>query len=208
MEINHKALSLFDYIGANNQSNNVLEGLAKDFKKDVGAGIDTLDSGLQLGKFEETIALLEKGEIDVDLNIVENYYQFNKQKLDRELAQLAESYDLNADVSVTLQEGDWVVDGDSKNADALQLHLNKDTRLKGLIQQTAKLSQFVEWGQAREQAAIYKTEEMPEEKIVDFLKEARLVISQDNQLILSQKESGFSSRGYTSALIDSIAEKS
>ena len=41
-----------------------------------------LESGLNKGQFEETLKLLEKGEVDIDLNLVDNYYQFNRQKLD------------------------------------------------------------------------------------------------------------------------------
>lgn len=205
-EVDNNSLSLFDYIGSDNQSNDVLQGLDKNFNKDIGAGLDVLESGLNKGQFEETLELLEKGEIDVDLNLIDNYYQFNQQKLNREIAQLAESFDLSSEVAVTLQEGKLVVEGDSKDAKALQQYLDKDTRLSDLVQQTAKLSQFVEWGQAKEQAAVYQSEDMPEEQLLDFLKDARLVMSQENQFLLSEKGSAFYSQGHTQLLIDKISQ--
>ena len=82
MEINNKALSLFNYIGNNNNSNDVLQSLGKSYDRDIGAGLDVLENGLNKGQFEETLKLLEKGEVDIDLNLVDNYYQFNRQKLD------------------------------------------------------------------------------------------------------------------------------
>ena len=206
MEINNKALSLFNYIGDYNKSNDVLQTLAKNNNKDIGGGLDVLENGLNKGQFEETLKLLEKGEIDIDLNLVGNYFQFNQQKLDREITQLAKNFDLSSEIAVTLQDGKLVVDGDSNNAKALQQYLDKDIRLNTLVQQTGKLSQFVEWGEAKQQAAEYKSEDMPQEQLVDFLKDARLVVTQNNQLIMSEKGSGFYSQGHTQYLTDNIVQ--
>ncbi|MFT6991271.1 MAG: hypothetical protein ACJASL_003258 [Paraglaciecola sp.] len=206
MEINNKALSLFNYIGDNNKSNDVLQTLAKSNDKDIGAGLDVLETGLNKGKFEETLKLIEKGEIDVDLNLVDNYYQFNQQRLNREMTQLAKNFDLSPEVTVTLQENKLVLEGDSKNSKSLQQYLDKDIRLNTLVQQTGKLSQFVEWGEAKQQAAQFKSEDMPEEQLLDFLKDARSVVTQNNQFIMSEKGSAFSSQGYTKFLIDKYVQ--
>jgi hypothetical protein len=206
MEINNKPLSLFNFIGDNNKSNDILQSLAKSQDKNISAGLDVLENGLNKGQFEETLKLLEKGEIDIDLNLVDNYYQFNQLKLDREISQLVKNFDFSSEVAVTLQDGKLVVQGDSKNAKALQQYLDKDTRLNTLVQQTGKLSQFVEWGQAKMQAAQYKSEGMPEEQLIDFLKNARLVVTQNNQFIMSEKGSGFYSQGHTQYLIDNISQ--
>jgi hypothetical protein len=206
MEINNKALSLFNYIGDNNKSNDVLQTLAKSNNKDIGGGLDVLENGLKKGQFEETLKLLEKGEIDIDLNLVGNYFEFNQQKLDREITQLAKNFDLSSEITVTLQDGKLVVDGDPNNAKALQQYLDKDIRLNKLVQQTGKLSQFVEWGEAKQQAAQYKSDDMPEEQLVDFLKDARLVVTQNNQFIMSENGSGFYSQGHTQYLTDNISQ--
>jgi hypothetical protein len=206
MEVSSNALSLFNYIGDSDKSNDVLQALANNNKKDVGGSLDVLESGLNNGKFEETLELMESGEIGIDLNLVENYYQFNQQKLNREVAQLAKNFDLESEVTVTLQDGELVVEGDSDNAKALQHYLDKDTRLSALVQQTAKLSQFIEWGQAKEQAAEYTSEDMPEEQLLDFLKDARLVMTENNQFIMSDIGSTFYSKGHTQYLIDKISK--
>ena len=209
MEINSNSLSLFNYIGDNSsKADDVLQELAQGNYKDIGGGLDVLESGLKRGAFEETLRLLEKGEIDIDLNLVENYYQFNQQKLNREVAQLAENLALGSEVIVAIQNGELVVEGESDNAKALQQYIDKDGRLSALVQQTAKLSQFVEWGQAKVQAAEYQSQDMPEEQLVDFLKDARLVVTQNNQFIMSDKGSAFYSHGHTQYLIDKIAEES
>ncbi|MFT5923334.1 MAG: hypothetical protein ACI9LE_000313 [Paraglaciecola sp.] len=208
MQITSNPLSLFNYIGDNNnKADDVLLDLAKGNKKDVGGGLDVLESGLNRGAFEETLQLLEKGEIDIDLNLVENYYHFNQQKLNREVTDLAENFDLVSEVRVTIQDGALLIAGESDNSKALQQYLNKDNRLSTLVQQTAKLSQFVEWGQAKEQAAKYKSEDMPEAQLIDFLKDARLVVTQNNQFIMSETGSTFYSQGHTQMLIDKLSKE-
>ncbi|WP_299074023.1 hypothetical protein [uncultured Paraglaciecola sp.] len=204
IEINNKALSLFNYIGSNSQSDEVLQGLAQNVDRDISGSIDVLESGLHTGKFDETLALLEKGEIDIDLNTVDNYFQFNRQKLNREIAELAKNFDLSSEVAISIEDDKLLVAGDTKSTQALQQYFDKDTRLNTLVQQTAKLSQFVEWGQAKQQAAVYKSEDMPEEQLVDFLKDARLVVTQQNQFLLSDKGSAFYSQGHSQFLMDKI----
>ena len=206
MEINNKSLSLFNYISDTNKSNEVLQTLAKSNDRDVGAGLQVLENGLDKGQFEETLKLLEKDEIDIDLNLVGNYQQFNQQKLDREISQLAKNFDLSSEVTATLQENKLVLEGDNKNVKALQQYLDKDIRLNTLVQQTGKLSQFVEWGEAKQQAAQFKSEDMPEEQLLDFLKDARSVVTQNNQFIMSEKGSSFSSQGNTKFLIDKYVQ--
>ena len=159
------------------------------------------------GAFEENLQLLEKGEIDIDLYLVENYQQFNQQKLNREITQLAKSFDLGSEVVVSIQNGELLVAGESVNAKVIQQYLNKDTRLNTLVQQTAKLSQFVEWGQAKEQAAAYQSEGMPEEQLVDFLKNARLVVTQGNEFYMSDKGSAFYSQGHTQSIVEKVAQE-
>ena len=207
MEISGNGLSLFNYIGDSNKSNEVLQALANNSSKDVSGGLDVLKSGLNNDKFEETLALMEKGEIDIDLNLVENYYQFNQQKLNQEVAHLAKNFDLESEVIVTLQDGELLVEGDSDNAKALQRYLDKDTRLSALLQQTAKLSQFVEWGEAKNQAAVYQSEDMPEEQLLDFLNDARLVMTQSNQFLMSDIGSTFYSKGHTQQVIDNFSRE-
>lgn len=206
MEIDNKSLSLFNYIGDNNKSNDVLQTLAKSNNKDIGAGLDVLESGLNKSQFEETLQLMEKGEIDIDLNLVGNYYQFNQQRLDREIAQLAKDFDLSSDVTVILQDAKLMVQGDTENTQSLQQYFDKDKRLNALVQQTGKLSQFVEWGEAKKQAGEYKSQDMPEEQLLDFLKDARLVVTQSNQFILSDRGSAFYSQGHTQFLIDKVSQ--
>ncbi|AGH43876.1 hypothetical protein [Paraglaciecola psychrophila] len=207
MQITSNPLSLFSYIGDNNKADDVLQDLAKGNKKDVSGGLDVLESGLNRGAFEETLQLFEKGEVDIDLNLVKNYYKFNQEKLNREVAHLAENFDLGSEVRVTIQDGALLVAGEADNSKALQQYIDKDNRLSTLIQQTAKLSQFVEWGQAKQQAAIYKSEDMPEAQLVDFLKDARLVVTQSNHFIMSEMGSTFYSQGHTQRLIDNNSKQ-
>lgn len=206
MQITSNSLSLLSYIGENNiKSNDLLRGIAEDNSKDVGGVIDVLVSGLNKGAFGETLQLMNKGEID--LKLAENCYHFNQQKLNRDVAQLAGNFELGSAVTVKLEGEELFVEGESDNAKALQKYFDKDNGLRVLVQQTAKLSQFVEWGQAKEQAAEYKSNDMPEAKLLDFLKEARLLVTQSNQFIMSDKGSAIYSQGHTQYLIDKMSKE-
>jgi hypothetical protein len=108
---------------------------------------------------------------------------------------------------VKLEGEELFVEGESDNAKALQKYFDKDNGLRVLVQQTAKLSQFVEWGQAKEQAAEYKSNDMPEAKLLDFLKEARSLVTQSNQFIMSDKGSAIYSQGHTQYLIDKMSKE-
>ena len=145
---------------------------------------------------------MKSGEIDIDINQVENYYQFNLQRLKQEVAQLAKKFDLESEIVITLHQTGLVVEGRSDNTKALQQYLDKGIQFSALVQQTAKLSQFVEWGQAKDVAAQYQAEDMPEEQLVGFLKDASLIMSQVNQFIMSDLGSTFYSKGHTQQLID------
>jgi hypothetical protein len=48
---------------------------------------------------------------------------------------------------------------------------------------------------------------MPEAQLLDFLKNARLVVTQSNQFIMSDKGSAFYSQGHTQYLIDKIPKE-
>jgi hypothetical protein len=74
-------------------------------------------------------------------------YQFNQQKTKRDVAQLGGGdFELFHAVIVKLEGMELLVEGESDDAKALQKYLDKDNSPRVLVQQTAKLSQFVEWG--------------------------------------------------------------
>ncbi|MEP4888494.1 MAG: hypothetical protein ABJV04_00585 [Aliiglaciecola sp.] len=200
MEINTQPLSLFDYIGNQTQGNQDLENIAISAKQDIKGGLAVLDSGLANQEFEETLRLLEKGEIDLDLNTVENYYQFNQERLNKEVEQLLAQFDSVDSLEISIENDKLTVTGDDQSAQALQKYLDRDSRLNSLVQQTAKLSQFVEWGKAKEQAAVYQQENMPEETLVDYLKDAREVVNNTNEWVISPKGGYFTSHGQTDLL--------
>jgi hypothetical protein len=89
---------------------------------------------------EETLQLMNKSEIDIDLKLVENCYHFNQQKLNRDVAQLAGNLELGSAVTVKLEGEELLVEGESDNAKALQKYFDKDNGLRVLVQQTVKLS--------------------------------------------------------------------
>ncbi len=201
MEVSNRSMSLFDYIGGNDQPQKSLENIAKHSQRDVAAGFSQFHQNLQSGDWESTLEAMKKGEIDLDLDLINNYFMFNQQKLDREVAQLAEQYELPSPLAIRVGQDGLEVESEQGQSKALQHLLDKDQRLTKLVQQTAKLSQFVEWGEAKQQAAIDKEQGMSDEDIVNFLKQARTVVTDSNYLIIEKQASGFSSVGSTASLL-------
>ncbi|WP_158965693.1 hypothetical protein [Paraglaciecola sp. L3A3] len=201
MQIN-KALTLFDYIGDNNKSTSILEDLANKQGQNIAGNIQAVDTELSLGQFEGTLDKIEKGEIEVNSATLENYFQFNKNKLNNEFKQLADVYQINIDSEITIEDGKLLVSGDTKNAKQLQQYLDADQRLNKLVQQSSRLSKLIEWDQAKQQAAKLKEQDVPEQQIVDFLKEGRQVVNNDNKLLFTNVGLGFTSEGQTQVLVD------
>lgn len=207
MNIYTNTHSLFDYIGGNQQSHDQLSKLANNNGKDITSAFKSLDQGMVQGKFDETLKLMESGQINLSIDKIKNYLGFNQEQLGRELRQLAQRFDLPNDIKLSL-DGDKVkVVGDSQKHTELQHYLDKDGRLNKLIRQTGKLSQFVEWGNAKNEAATFKQQGMEEDKLVSFLKDARQVLHNSQQLSFSSNQVKLSSSGHTQGLVEKITGK-
>lgn len=205
MQIN-KALTLFDYIGDNNKSTSILDDLANKQEKNVAEGIHAVDNGLNLGQFEGTLEKIEKGEIEIKPETLQNYFQFNKDRLASEFKNLADTYHVNSETQLSIEEGKVLVSGDTKSSEQLQQYLDKDQRFNKLIQQSSRLSKLIEWGQAKQQATTYKEQDVPEQKIIAFLQDSRQVVNNSNKLLFTNQGLGFISEGQTQVIVDKIAE--
>lgn len=205
MQIN-KALSLFDYIGDDTKSTSILDDLANKQTQNIAGGIQAVDSGLSLGKFEDTLKKIENGDIEVNSTTLQNYLEFNKGKLTSEFNQLTEVYQINIETQISIEEGKVLVSDDTKSSEQLQQYLDKDQRFNKLIQQSSRLSKLIEWDHAKQQAGTYKEQDMPEQQIIDFLKDSRKVVNNHNKLLFTNQGLGFTSEGQTQVLIDKKAE--
>lgn len=205
MQIN-KALSLFDYIGDDTKSTSILDDLANKQTQNIAGSIQAVDSGLSLGQFESTLQKIESGEIELNSDALQNYFQFNKDRLTSGFENLADTYHVNSETQLSIEEGKVLVSGDTKSSEQLQQYLDKDQRLNKLIQQSSRLSKLIEWDHAKQQAGTYKEQDMPEQQIIDFLKDSRKVVNNNNKLLFTNQGLGFISEGQTQVLIDKIAE--
>lgn len=206
MQIQNNPLTLFDFIGNRERANEVLDGLAKGSGKDVSAGIKAFDAGLNQNEFEDTLKRIEGGELDVDLPTIENYFEFNQNRLASAVETLQRSFELDPAAEVVIKDGELVV-SEHPDKDRIENYLQQDRSLNTLITQTSKLSQFVEWAQAKGQAAIFKDQGMPEAELVEFLKDARTVVTDSNRIILTDQSASFLSQGRTSSVIDKYTAK-
>lgn len=206
MDISNKPSSILDYIGNQQKSVDTLNALAQRQRQNVSSGIGALDAGLGGARFDETLQALERGDINVDLGTVDNYFQFNRSRLSRELTELAGQFQSSLPVRISVEDQQLRVEDDSPEGQRLQQYLDRDTRLNELFRQTSRLSQFVEWGEARQQASRYQSDEVAQDSIVNFLQDARRVISENNSLSLSRTDITLASEGYSGRLIDDFEE--
>ncbi|MDU0353091.1 hypothetical protein RS130_03335 [Paraglaciecola aquimarina] len=202
-----KALTLFDYISDNNQATSTLENLANKQASNIASSIQAVDDGLSLGQFEETLDKIESGEIEVNSETLQNYFEFNKNRLTNQFSQLIDTYQITTETEISIQDDKLTVSGDTKSAQQLQQYLDSDQNLNRLIQQSSRLSKLIEWDQAKQQASIYKEQDMTDEKIVDFLKDSRKIVGDNNKLLFTNAGLGFDSEGQTQAIIEQTEPK-
>ncbi|WJG10700.1 hypothetical protein [Aliiglaciecola sp. LCG003] len=206
MQINPSQTSLFDYIYDSDKSASTLETIGKNQSKNISSGLSAFETGLQRNEFDDTLKRIEKGQIDLDVNTVEHYLQFNLQRLEQQVSSLQSRFDLQQPIRITIAEDGLQVDTQSQPE--LQGYLAKDQRLTSLLEQTSKLSQFMEWAAAKQQAASFQSEDMPEDTLINFLQDARKVVTEPNSIFLSSKGVTFGSQGHSQKLIEQYSENS
>ena len=205
MQVNNQALSLFDYIENRNKANETLDNLGKRQKLDLSESFASLNQGLNADKFEDTLKRLEKGEIDLDGNSVEHYLSFNLNKLEKEVQSIRRQFDVSDKVAIKIEDNKLTIEGDDN--ERLQYYLDQNQALQKLVNQTSRLSKFVEWSEAKSQAAEFKEQGMDEDKLVEFLKDSRKVVTESDHLLVSNNAFGFDSQGYAKSVIDKYTEK-
>lgn len=202
--------SLFNYLGDTNNAQSALQDVVEKSKQAnaLSDAFVNFKSELQGNQIDAFLEKMENGDATLNSTTLTNYLEFNRQKLASELNNLAAKFGITDDKSFTISKGKLVVetDGNTLGLDRATLHLQqyleKDANLTSLIEQTSRLSQFTEWGEATNFASSLKEENADEQTIQSFLKDARSSVMSDNTLIFNKSGFGFSSEGKTKALIE------
>lgn len=202
--------SLFNYLGDTNNAQSALQDVVEKSKQAnaLSDAFVNFKSELQGSQIDAFLEKMENGDATLNSTTLTNYLEFNRQKLASELNNLAAKFGITDDKSFTISKGKLVVetDGNTLGLDRATLHLQqyleKDANLTSLIEQTSRLSQFSEWGEATNFASSLKEENADEQTIQSFLKDARSSVMSDNTLIFNKSGFGFSSEGKTKALIE------
>lgn len=208
MDVTYNKPSLFDYINNSSTSSATMEGLTEKSKQNSQLGLTyaTLNAGLSEGKIDATLNKIESGELSLDSGILSNYLEFNQQKLASQLNSLAESLSIEDETSFLINEEGLSLSDPSDKNQRLARYIEKDDNLRELITQTSKLSQLVEWEDAKTQAATLTENSADEEEVQHFLLQAREVVNNTNRFTLSQDGFGFTSEGHTQRIIESTNE--
>lgn len=209
MQVNPNPLSLFDFIGNQNKAREVFNQLSERPEQGIQKGFQSFEQGLAQDQYESTLKRLESGEINLDLATVENYLAFNLKKLDNEVNSLRRTFGLEQDLAIKIEGNSLQIDltNQEETDQHLQRYLEKNDQLSNLITQTSKLSKFVEWSEAKTQAAEFKEKGMEESKLIEFLKDARKVVTEPDHLLIERNATYFDSQNYAKFVIDKYTEK-
>ena len=207
--------SLFNYLGDTANAKSALQDVVEKSKQAnaLGDAFTTFDSELKGNQVDAYLQKIESGEAALNNNTIANYLDFNRQKLATALSDLAAKLGISDDTPLTISNGKLQIDNSDGNKELdkttlrLQQYLEKDSNLTSLIQQTSRLSQFKEWGDATSFASTLKEEGTDDAAIQSFLKEARLSVTSDNVLAFNQNGFGFTSDGQTAALIEAFEKQ-
>jgi len=200
--------SLFNYLGDTANAQSALQDVVEKSKQAnaLGDAFSAFNGELQGNQIDTYLEKIESGEASLNGNTIANYLDFNRQKLASELSDLAAKLGISDDTKLTVSKGELVIESSQgeQELDKTTLRLQQYTNLTSLIQQTSRLSQFKEWGDATSFASTLQEKGTDEATIQSFLKEARTSVTSDNTLIFNKNGFGFSSDGKTDALIDAF----
>ena len=207
--------SLFNYLGDTANAQSALQDVVEKSKQAnaLGDAFSAFNGELQGNQIDTYLEKIESGEASLNGNTIANYLDFNRQKLASELSDLAAKLGISDDTKLTVSKGELVIESSQgeqeldKTTLRLQQYLEKDSNLTSLIQQTSRLSQFNEWGDATSFASTLQEKGTDEATIQSFLKEARTSVTSDNTLIFNKNGFGFSADGKTDALIDAFEKQ-
>ena len=207
MQVRNQAMSLFNYLENQAASDQALKNAADKQSANNIQDLSLVNLGISQGNFDEMLSEMEKGTLNVNLKTMGNYVDFNMQKLNREVGDLAQSFGLNLPTEISLEDGKLSVLDDSPAGQSFQDYLDKDSRLNSLAQQTGKLSQFYEWGLVREQAGSYQNSGVDDDNLLGFLQEGREKIVHQNRLLIDSDGVQYLSQGQSGQLAEKFNEQ-
>ena len=217
VRLSNQAMSLFNYLDNQHASEQALQQVASNQKQATFQELTVANGSIAQGNFDELLNDIENGTSNIDLNTMANYVNFNMNKLNDEITQLANRYQVSLPVEIALKN-DSLEDNSLKdnalqvldNSDAgqaLQSYLDKDQRLQHLVNQTSKLSEFYEWGSVREQGLNYQNANIDDDSLLEYLQEGRNQIIHQNSLTIHSHGAQFSSENQAEQLIAKYNEK-
>lgn len=199
--ISNQAMNLFNYLENQSATDQALQQIASQQKKDNFQDLSLASSSIIQGNFDELLSDIENGTANINLNTIANYFEFNMNKLNSEITQLASTYQVGLPVEITMTEGQLTVQDSSDAGQALQNYLDKDQRVQNLVNQSSKLSEFFEWGTVREQGLQYQNADIADDALLDFLQAGREQIIHQNGLLITADGAAFRSQHQAEQLI-------
>ena len=207
VSIANQAMSLFNYLENQQASEQTLQHSASNPKHATSQEISVANNGIAQGNFDELFNDIENGTTNIDLNTMANYVNFNMNKLNVEITQLANDDKVNLPIEIALEANALQVIDNSDAGQALQNHLDKDQRLQSLVNQTSKLSEFYEWGKVREQGLNYQNANIDNDSLLEYLQEGRNQIIHQNSLTINSHGTTLHSENQAEQLIEKYNEK-
>jgi hypothetical protein len=200
MQVQNKALSLFDFIGNANKADSSLEhAIAKQkASTNMANEIRELQSDISSDKVDDTLARLNNGDSNLSLQTIDNMLNFKMMSVSEDLQQVAADLGINSEVQISHIDGQWHVKGASDNNRSLQQlqnYLDRNAGLQSKLDTVNQLSEMVELGQSQEFAKQLQAADVSEPDIVTYLTQAREYLFSIDSFNLSSKKVSLVSRG-------------
>lgn len=207
MQINNAGKTLLDYLDNRNKSSEALGHAAHGQNhRDIFVELKAVEQSVAENNLDSTFALVDDLENSVSAQTIDNMIAFKGRKVEERLSDIAEGLGVAQEVKVQLDEGAWkVVDSpelSEKQSDYINNYLQADRRLNSELTQLNRLSKVYEFSQIKEEAAKLKSEDEPESNIIDFLKNSRQSIFENDVIRFSKSSFEIGSRGLAASLID------
>lgn len=210
MQIQASGLTLFDFLADPQQSESLLQDVAKSQKQHIGDDIDTLQDSLKGGRIDEALERLQSGEGGVNLQTLDNMIAFNMRPIANDLQQMASRLGIKQPVELKQVEDKWLVDGAGKNDRALQQlqnYIERNSALTDKLNKLNTLSEFYELGQTQEYARQLKDADVAEADVINYLVDSRKFIFELDNFQISEHGVTLASREQSLKLFEQAKTK-
>lgn len=210
MQVLNTPLSLFDYISNSSKADSSLASLATKQKQDVGNDIRNLQRDIATGDLDSTLAQIQSGDTSLNLQSLENMFNFNMLSVSKDLQQVAQDLGIEESVDLKHIDGYWQVQHqalpDDRAMQQLQTYLDRNKTLQKQLDTLNKLAELIELGTSQQYAKQLQEAEISEPDVVAYLTQAREYLFSIDSFTLSNQRLNHNARGEATPFFEELKQ--